>query len=360
MSASLRVPAERLHRQMRLILTAWGMSDAHATTTADVLLSADLCGIDSHGATMLSLYEEQIRDGKAVARPDIRILKEMGAAVVIDAGGGLGHVPGMMATEAVISRAAQLGLAAATVRNSNHYGASGVYARRIAEAGLVGISTTSVWRPAIVPTGGRRAMLGTNPIAFAAPTSGARPFLLDMATSAVAIGKLKLAIRAEKEIPEGWAVTREGLPQLRPTLDLVDTLLMPLGGDRVHGGHKGYGLATMVEILSSALAGAALCPVRDTDAPTHDVGHFFLAIDPAFFRDDREAFKADVDRLVAALRATPPADPDVPVLVAGDPEYECEEERRRNGIPVPAKLFVQLREMADRAQADFLLEAEEA
>ena len=354
----LRVPAARLQEQMRDILAAWGMNGRHALTTAEVLLAADLAGIDSHGSTLLALYEQQIRSGKAAPDPDISIVRDLGAVFVIDAGAGFGQVAGMMAVEGVIERANKFGLGACAVRNSNHYGAAGVYARRIAEAGLIGISTSSVWRPAIAPTGGKAAMLGTNPIAFAAPTSGDRPFLLDMATSAVAIGKLKLAIREGKTIPEGWAVTGEGAPQRHPTLDLVDTLLLPLGGDRLHGGHKGYGLATMVEILSTALSGAAITPLRDPNAPAHDVGHFFMALDPAFFRDDASDFRADVDRLAAALRATPAADPGTPVMVAGDPEYAREDERRQRGIPLPHKLVDELRAIAERAGAPFLLDAE--
>jgi LDH2 family malate/lactate/ureidoglycolate dehydrogenase len=358
--ACLCVPGTRLRQQMTEIFRAWGMSPQHAETVAEVLVAADLAGIDSHGATLLALYEQQVGAGKASPRPDIRVLRERGAVMVIDAGGGFGQVPGMLAVDGVIDRAQSFGLGAATVRNSNHYGAAGVYARRIADAGLIGVTTSSVWRPAIVPTGGKAAMLGTNPIAFAAPRRNGRPFLLDMATSAIAIGKLKLAIRAGTGIPAGWAVTRDGAPQRHPTLDLLDTLLLPLGGDRLHGGHKGYGLATMVEILSSALSGAALTPLRGSNEGAGDVGHFFLALDPSFFRDDAEAFFADIDRLVDALRATPAVDPDVPVMVAGDPEYACEDERRSRGIPMPRKLADELRAIAGRAGAPFLLETEEA
>jgi LDH2 family malate/lactate/ureidoglycolate dehydrogenase len=355
----LRVPEERLRHQISAILRAWGMSDSHAQTTADVLVAADLMGIDSHGVALLGLYEQQLRAGKASASPEIRIVRELGAALLIDAGGGFGQVPSMMAVDQVIEKASAFGLAAAAVRNSNHYGAAGIYARRIAEAGLIGISTSSVWRPAIAPTGGRAAMLGTNPWAFAAPARDNRPFVLDMATSAVALGKLKLAARAGTLIPEGWAITTAGAPQLRPDPTLVDTLLLPLGGDRLHGGHKGYGLATMVEILSSVLSGAAITPLRDGSAAANDVGHFFLALDPGFFREDRDAFRADLDRLVEALRATPPADPENPVLVAGDPEYAREAERRRGGIPVPAKLVDEIGGIAERAGAEFLLQAAE-
>lgn len=356
----LRVSADRLRRQVVEILVAWGMQQGHAETTAEVLVAANLAGIDTHGVALLQLYEQQIRSGKVKPAPEFRTVTDRGAVFVCDAGGGFGQAPSMLATDMAIERARTYGLGAAAVRNSNHYGAAGIYARRMAEAGLVGISTSSVWRPAIVPTGGTEPKLGTNPFAFAAPASGNRPFLLDMATSAVAIGKLKMAARTGSTVPEGWAITSSGRPQRNPTLDLIDTLLLPLGGDRLHGGHKGYGLASMVEILSSALSGAAITPLRDSGSATNDVGHFFMALDPGFFREDADAFRADVDRLMDALRATPPADPDAPVMVAGDPEYQCEADRGEHGIPVSAEILDEVRGIAQRAAVPFLLQAEEA
>ncbi len=201
-----RVSAERLHRQMSAIFAGWGMNPEHADTTAGVLVAADLMGIDSHGATLLALYEEQVLAGKANPRPEIRVVRDRGAIAVIDADGSLGQIPGVAACALVAEKARNFGIGAVAVRNSNHYGAAGVYARRIAEAGLVGLTVGSVWRPAIVPTGGIAPQLGTNPISFAAPAASGRPFLLDMATSTAAIGKLKLADRAGKPIPEGWAL----------------------------------------------------------------------------------------------------------------------------------------------------------
>ena len=347
-----RIASALWRQQILLILGAWGMSDAHADITADVLVAADLMGIDSHGATLLPLYDQQIQDGGATPKPNITIVHERAAVALIDGDSGFGQVPGMMAVEMAAERARQFGIAAVAIRNSNHYGAAGIYALRLAEQGLIGLSTSSVWRAAIVPTGGIEPRLGTNPVAFAAPSARGRPFLLDMATSAAAIGKLKLAQRAEQAIPEGWALTREGKPQLDPALALLDTLLVPLGG------HKGYGLAAMVEVLSSVLSGAALTPLRKTPGKRHDVGHFVLALDPAMMRGSRAEFEVDLDRMMEALRATPPADDAHPVLVAGDPEYACEAERLSQGIPLSPKLAAQLRETAERAGAPFLLEPE--
>lgn len=348
----VRVPAALWRNQIVAILTAWGMTAAGAEVTADVLHAADLMGIDSHGATLMPLYEAQIRSGGATPRPEVRVVHEMAAVALIDGGGGFGQVPGIMAVAMAAERAERFGIAAVAIRNSNHYGAAGVYARRLAERGLLGISTSSVWRPAIVPTHGREPRLGTNPLAFAAPSGRGQPFLLDMATSTAAIGKLKLAARAGETIPEGWALTRDGAPERDPTRALIDTLLVPLGG------HKGYGLATMVEILSSTLAGAAQTPLREAPEKAHDVGHFMLAIDPGLVRGSREAFGADLERMLDALRATPPADPAEPVLVAGDPEYACEADRLRHGIPLSPKFAAQLREVTERSGAPFILEGE--
>jgi LDH2 family malate/lactate/ureidoglycolate dehydrogenase len=335
-------------------MSAWGLSADHAATTAGILTEADLMGIDSHGVAMLALYERQLQEGGANPRPDIRIVHDHAAVALIDADGGFGQVPSAMAVEMAGERAEKFGIAAVAIRNSNHYGAAGIYARRLAERGLIGLSTSSVWRSAIVPTGGLEPRLGTNPIAFAAPCAGQRPFLLDMATSTAAIGKLKLAERAERPIPAGWALDRQGAPLLDPAKALRDTLLVPLGG------HKGYGLAAMVEILSSTLSGAAMTPLRGAPAGHHDVGHFVMAIDPALVRGSREEFAAEMSQMVDALRATPARDRTEPVMVAGDPEYRCEDERRVQGIALPQKLERQLREICERAGVAFRMEEEAA
>ena len=349
-----RVPAALWRRQIEALLGAWGMAAPHAAVTAEVLLAADLMGIDSHGASMLPLYGQQLRDGGATATPQIEVVHEKAAAALIDAGGGFGQVPTMMAVDMAAERAERFGIACVAIRNSNHYGAAGVYARRLAERGLIGLSTSSVWRAAIVPTGARQARLGTNPVAFAAPSARGRPFLLDMATSTAAIGKLKLAARAGTEMPEGWALTPDGEPLTDPVAALRDTLLVPLGG------HKGYGLATMVEVLSSVLPGAVLTPCRGAPRGSHDVGHFVLALDPGLLRGSRAAFEADLDRMTDALRATPPANPAQPVLVAGDPEYAAEDERLARGIPLSPAFEAQWRAVIEASRAPLLIAREDA
>lgn len=350
---AVRIPAPLWRAQIERILLAIGLRPDHAPVAAEVLAAADLMGIESHGAAMLPVYAEQVATGGAVAAATVEVVRDHAAVALLDGGGGFGQAPTMAAVEMAAERVEQFGIAAVAIRNSNHYGAAGVYARRLAERGLVGLSTSSVWRAAIVPTGGRAARLGTNPLAFAAPVAGGRPFLLDLATSTAAIGKIRLALRAGRPLPEGWALTPEGAPERDAEAALREVLLSPLGG------HKGYGLATMVEILSSTLAGAAQTPLRDApDGAAHDVGHFVLAMDPGLLRGSRDAFEADLARMLAGLRATPPARPGAPVRVAGDPEYAAEDDRTTHGIPLDGRLAAQLRALAARLGAPYLLEPE--
>jgi LDH2 family malate/lactate/ureidoglycolate dehydrogenase len=349
-----KIPAQALHRQFEAIFRAWGFPRDQAASIADVLTEADLLGIDSHGVTLIPLYDEFIRSGMVVVNPDIRVVRDFGATAVIDGGGGFGQAPSLRAIDLAVEKAGAFGIGAVAVRNSNHFGAAGVYALRAAERGYIGLSTTAVFKASIVPTHGREARFGTNPIAFAAPARRNRPFLLDMATSTVALGKFKLYAREDKPIPPGWALDESGRPQTDPRQALVDRLMTPLGGSRDMGGHKGYGLAALVEILSTTLAGATYAPLRPAAAERNDVGHFHLAMHPEAFRDAGE-FESDLDELIDALRATPPADPTQPVMVAGDPEYAVRERRTREGIPVPPSLLSLIQEIAERSGAEFTL-----
>jgi LDH2 family malate/lactate/ureidoglycolate dehydrogenase len=351
------VPAERLGAQLGAIFRAWGMPEAHIADTVEIMLWADLAGIDSHGTAMMPLYAQFRDEGKIVLAPEIRVVRETPTTALVVGGFGLGHVPGKRAMRMAIAKAKLVGMGAVAVRASNHYGAAGAYAMMAAEAGLIGISTTAVHTPSVVPLWGADATFGTNPIAFAAPARRNRPFLLDMATSTAAIGKLKLAQMAGKKVPEGWAVNAEGRPVTDPDEALKDRRLVALGGSRDLGGHKGYGLAMMVEVLSSTLPGAQFALLRmqnDPGASHADVGHFFLAMDPAAFRAPG-AFEAELDDMIDALRATRPADPDQPVRVPGDPEHEERARRLAAGIPIPEKLRQLLLGYAEKAGAEMLL-----
>jgi LDH2 family malate/lactate/ureidoglycolate dehydrogenase len=199
-------------------------------------------------------------------------------------------------------------------------------------------------------------MLGTNPISVAAPAGGECPFVLDMATSTVAIGKLSVALRWGKPIPPGWALDRQGQPTTDPSVAYQTRHLTPLGATRELGSHKGYGLAVMVDILAGVLAGATFVDARrrDPDPVRADIGHFFGAIDIARFRDP-DAFKADMDDLLRALKQSPKAQGQDRIYVAGEPEWESEQRRRRDGIPLAPLLASQLREVSAETGAPFTL-----
>jgi LDH2 family malate/lactate/ureidoglycolate dehydrogenase len=256
------------------------------------------------------------------------------------------------------------GVAAVGVRNSHHFGAAGHYARMAAEAGVVGIATSSSRYVSVVPTRGAEPILGTNPIAIGAPAAANPPVVLDMATSVAAINKVRMHALRGEPIPAGWVVDGSGESLVDATLALdqirerPDGGLTPLGGvDERTGGHKGYGLALFAQILGGTLTGSSFSPVRNArvgpNAPD-DIGHMFIALDPSWFRDPG-AFESDVDAIVDTLHGSRPADPDRPVLVAGDPERATREERLRLGIPLPGTLCTAIRELADAAGSPFLL-----
>ena len=354
---SILVSVELLGRQLSAIYRAWGMPEALIAPTVDIMLAADTSGIDSHGASMMSHYERLREAGNITMTPDIAVIHDTPVAAVVNGGQGLGHAPSVKATHLAIEKAKALGVGIATVRNSNHYGAAGAYALMMAKAGLIGISMTSVAKPTVVPLAGKVAVFGTNPIAFAAPARRNPPFLLDMATSTVAMGKLTISARAGVTVLEGWALDADGKPATDPNVGLLHRLLTPLGATRELGGHKGYGLAMMVEILSTTLAGSAFGMLREKNTPgakSQDVGHFFLAIDPQVLRPDG-GFEDDLDEMIDAMRATPPLDPGIPVQVAGDPEYRAAIKRNAEGVPIPPRLAEELAGIAQRAGAPFLL-----
>lgn len=352
--------AQTVIEQISGVLTAWGMPAEHVATTAAVMVDADLSGIDSHGISMLMMYEKLRDNGhlKLDARPTVEI--ENAAMALLDADGGLGHPAATTAMNLAVDKARAAGIGVVSVRNSRHFGAAGYYARIAADAGLVGLVTSSAKIPSVVPTGGAIPRLTTNPIAFAAPARSNPPFLLDMSTSTVASNKVKVYDLHGKAMPEGWVVDESGHPVTDPAEAMTyihhrdDGGLTPLGGASATGGHKGYGLGVMVQILSAALSGADLAATREPGAPV-DIGHFFLALDAGFFRPDG-GFLDDVDELLDTLRATPPARTGTSVMVAGDPERTSREQRRAKGIPLPDSLIAKIAAICERAQAPFLLE----
>lgn len=345
MSTEMHLAVADLCDLARSLLLGLGLEGDALDATTEALHWADLSGIDTHGIGMLPYYDALVTAGRidptaAPAQPRIS-----GATATIDAMGNLGHAAGMRAIDLGCTLAAEYGLSAIGVRNAAHYGAAGFYADRAARRGMIALTTSSVAQPYMIPARGTEKVYGTNPFAFAAPSSDDDPVLLDIATCTAALGKVHLAQRRGNRVPEGWAVDPQGRPLTEPDSILADARVTPLGATPEHGVHKGYGLATMVEILSSPLPGASWTLQRRDDAPRDNVGQFYLVIDPARFRS---GFPAAVASLSAGLRASPPADPSLPVLVPGDPESAARKARGPAGITLPPGLVTALRDIAGR------------
>jgi LDH2 family malate/lactate/ureidoglycolate dehydrogenase len=357
-------PAARVREQIVSILESWGMDPEIVRTTAEVMLETDLAGVDSHGISMLMDYESSRSKGKLNLKARPHVVKETAVTALIDADAGLGHPAAVMAMKLAIAKAKAMGVAVVSVFNSHHFGAAGYYAALASTEGLVGMVTSATRTIAVVPTRAAVPVLGTNPIAFAAPARRNRPFRLDMATSTVANNKIKVYELGGKPLPPGWVLDEHGMPVTDPAqaLDIVYSRKKgggqtPLGGTAELSSHKGYGLAMMGHILGGTLSGASFSPIRvKTQKPSDPdrLGHFFLAIDPKFFRPGG-AFEDDLDAAIDVLHATPPVDPALPVLVAGDPEAEARERRLREGIPLPSSLLERLRAVCERSGVAFIL-----
>jgi LDH2 family malate/lactate/ureidoglycolate dehydrogenase len=352
----LLVRPDALKAFVLAVLARWGTPPAIADLTADLMIRTDLRGVDSHGVGMLPRYQEWYRAGFIVPTAEPKIVRDEGPTAVVDGNQGLGHYVGTLAMELAIAKARAHGVGFVAAHNSNHYGAAANYSMMPLALDMIGLSMTNGPWPAVVPTFGRQAMFGTNPISIAAPAGREYPFVLDMATSTVAIGKLAVAARWDQPIPEGWALDADGRPTTDPRVALATRLLTPLGGTRALGSHKGYGLAVMVDVLAGVLAGAVYGDLgrRHGTPERTDVGHLFGAIDVSRFRPV-EAFKADMDNLLRSLKDSPRAEGEPRIWVAGEPEWECERRRRAEGVPLAPGLVGQLRAVADEVGVPFTL-----
>jgi LDH2 family malate/lactate/ureidoglycolate dehydrogenase len=340
--------------QLLSLFRAWGMSEEHASITAQHVLYADVHGIDSHGCGMLWEYHQGLSAGRLNMAPAIEIVREATTTALIDGGGGLGHVPADIAMRLAILKCRSAGVSVVTVRNSGHFGAAGAYAAMASREGLIGLVTTNNRIPSVVPTFGKNAMLGTNPIAFSAPAGANQAFLLDMATSTAPVGKLTTAWRKGRDIPDGWALDEEGrsVTDARRASEL--RRLTPLGSTRHMGSHKGYGLAAMVEILCSVLPGLRRNAEGALIAEPR-VGHCFLVLDPQQFRE-AGAFEQDMDGMMDALRNTASISPEEPVLVAGDPEYTAKAKAEREGVALSRAILEDMRLICTTSNVPFLLD----
>jgi LDH2 family malate/lactate/ureidoglycolate dehydrogenase len=340
-------------RQAEAILRAWGMSEENIRLTADAMLDCDLRGIDTHGISLLVLYDGWRKGGGFnLAATDV-IERDGPTFAHIDAQGGLGFPVSVRAVRLACRKAKAAGIAAVTVHNSRHFGAAGYYARLGAADGLIMLVATSTKVICVVPPGSRKPVLGTNPIAYGIPRRNAEPIVFDMATSTAAGNRIRLFQLQGKPLPEGWVVDEAGEPvtDAARANDIVYNAagggLTPLGANPVLGYHKGYGLALLSHFLGGALAGGGFAGSAKSDAPAGDnIGHFFLAIDPAVHRDPA-SFAADIEDVVSTLIGAPPVDPARPVLMPGDIESATFKRRRAEGIPLAPALVKQLEAIAD-------------
>jgi LDH2 family malate/lactate/ureidoglycolate dehydrogenase len=329
------VPAEALEHLGTEVLSAAGMTRAEAELVSRMLVETSLDGVDSHGVLRIPVYARRCRAGGIVSPARIAPVRDGGGVLLLDGGAGAGHVVGMRAVEEVTRRAAEHGIAIVGVRNGNHLGALGSYARRIAERGHVGIVLTNA-SPRIAPTGGRDALLGNNPMAIAVPCREG-PLLMDVAHSVVAVGKIRMAKAAGAALPPGWARNREGAPTTDPD-EALDGLVEPVGG------HKGYAMVLMIEILCGVLTGASSGPdVRGLFALDEPggVGHQLIAIDIRGFTDP-DAFEHRLDRLARTIRDSGRAPGVAEIVLPGDPEKRSRRHREVAGIPVTAAVRADL------------------
>ena len=353
----VQVQAEPLKGFCARVFEKLNVPEEDARITADVLVTADLRGIASHGVARLRRYVNGLRDGMMVAQPQVQVLTETPATALIDAGAGLGQPASYRAMQKAIQKARDYGAGFVTLRNSNHYGIAGYYAMMALEHDCIGISMTNA-AVLVVPTFGRDAMLGTNPIAVAAPAGEERPFVLDMATSTVPRGKLEVYNRLEKPIPLGWATDETGTPTtdagrvLENFKQRIGGGLLPLGGaGELLRGYKGYGLALWVDVFCAVLSGAAYADLVYPKAPDgkplpSKIGHFFGAWRVDGFRPVDE-FKAAMDDLQRRLKNAPKAGDQTRIYIHGEKEYEEAERLSREGITLNPKVAADLRAIGE-------------
>lgn len=352
-----RYAASELHRFCCQVLEKLNVPPDEAAIEADVLLYADLRGIDSHGVNHLPNYVRHLRNGAYQARRTIAVVHETPSTALIDGGGGLGPPAAVRAMQVAIEKARLVGSSCVAVRNSHHFGAAGYYAAMALAHDMIGFCLSNAG-PGVLPTFGISPQTGTNPIAVAVPTDKEPPFVLDMATSVKAFGKLELLIQEGKDAPPGWFLLADGSmgrdPKAYPQLRLIERRggLLPLGGvGEETSGYKGFGLSLTVELLSALLAGDTPSPFMKLwpGCPEPSISHFFGAIRIDAFRPASE-FKADVDRMLAHIKASPKMPGHDRIYVAGEKEWECLQERQRLGIPLHPKVVEGLAKLAQELE----------
>lgn len=345
----------RLHSFAQNVFLAMGCPEDQAITAADSLLSADIRGVDSHGVARLSGYIRLWENGRVNAQPDIRIIHETPSTAVVDGDQGLGLVVAPYAMKVAMDKAAIAGTGWVSVCNSNHYGIAGYHAMKALDQDMIGISMTNA-SPLVSPTFSVERLLGTNPIAVAIPAGQEPAFVADLATTTAANGKLEMLQRKGQEAPLGWIQDAEGQVTPDPSATTRGGALLPLGGDREHGSHKGYALGAVVDIFSAILSGAnygpwvppfvAFLPVAP-DLPGKGIGHFFGAMRIDAFRP-ADDFKRHMDQWIKRFRSAKTVEGQERVLIPGDPERLISEERLTKGIPILTSVVEDLKKIEQK------------
>ncbi len=337
-----------------------GCSETDAATAATALLSADLRGIDSHGVARLAGYVRLWEAKRANTKPNICIIHETPSTAVVDGDGGLGLVVAPFAMQVAIEKAKLVGTGWVSVQHSNHFGIAAYHAMKAVEQGMIGIAMTNA-SALVAPTFSVERLLGTNPICVAVPAGDEPPFVADFATAAAANGKLEILQRKNREAPAGWIQDKDGNISTNPHELKSGGALLPLGGDREHGSHKGYALGAIVDIFSAVLSGANYGPwvppfpayvPMPTGMPGKGIGHFFGAMRIDAFRPAND-FRKHMDQWIQRFRTAKPIEGHEQVLIPGDPEREMETERLQRGIPLLHSVAEDLKYLGERFGVGF-------
>ncbi len=355
MAANFTISQADLQAFTTALFLKIGCSQTDAELAAKVLIAADMRGVDSHGVARLSGYVRLYESGRINTQPNIKITKEKASIFTLDGDSGLGLVVAPRAMAIAIEKTKLHGAGFGAVKNSNHFGIAAYHAMLALDNNFIGMSMTNA-SPLVAPTYSKERMLGTNPICYAIPAGKYPPFVLDMATSAAANGKLEIAERLDKPIPQGWVETNEGQDTTNPQDLKAGGNLLPLGSDKDHGSHKGYGLGALVDILSGVLSGAnfgpwvppfvSFLPVLP-NLPGQGLGHFLGAMDISGF-DEQAAFEKRMELWIERFKTAIPKNAEQPVVIHGEPEYILQQQRAIVGIPLVEKVVADLKTVAEK------------
>ncbi len=345
------VRAESLEAFVRQVFLKVGCNESSAADMAQCLVQTNLWGIDSHGVLRVRKYLDRLRSGGMNGAPVLRTLKSETSLEVLDADNGSGYVAGRAAMARAMELAERQNIAAVGIINSNHCGATSLYARMALERDMIGIAMSNV-APNMVMTGGSRPITGNNPIAVAVPTFGDFPFVLDISLSAVAGGRLLMAAKNGEAIPLGWATDSGGRPTTDPQAGF-EGFLLPLGG------HKGFGLSLLVDILCGVITGGSFqhqlkSMYRYPNDPSN-TAHLVIAINPLALIS-KEQLKERMSEFIKTIKESPMWDPDAEMLLPGEIEHRKEQQRRRDGIPISAALYEELVAIGDELKLDAALQ----